>query len=174
VEQHAALGRDVVGEQRLERPEADAEQRLAPERSHGDAAGAVVDRVDVVFAARIVELLGGRVDEHVLLGEVAEVDARLVDREIDRRLGRQVLDEEDGQPLGRDLVDRAQRDAVAVREGEVLVDQVRLGRLFELARAREHDLPCFAIDPVAVVVGRDEVVMRRISWICPNMSSRGW
>src|SRR5690606_29834319 len=54
-----------------------------------------------------------------------------------------------------------ERDAVAVRELEVLVDPraVRQALALELAR-REHELRELAVERVAIVVDRDELVIR--------------
>ena len=78
-----------------------------------------------------------------------------------RRLRRDVLHEQNRQPLRRHFVHRPERDAVAVREGEVLVDPgaVRQALGVQLA-GREHHLPQLAIDRVAIVVDRLEVVVR--------------
>ena len=65
-----------------------------------------------------------------------------------------------GRPSLRHLVDRAEREPHAVGEGQVLVDEGpgRERRGVELPR-REQDLPVLPVDPVAVVVHRDEVVV---------------
>ena len=78
-----------------------------------------------------------------------------------RRLRRDVLDEQNRQPFRRHLVHRPERDAVAVREGQMLVDPraVRKALGIQLAR-RQHHLTQFAVDRVAVVVDRREVVVR--------------
>ena len=119
-----------------------------------------VRRVDVVLASRVVEFARARLDEDVIVRELAVVDRRLVDLQVDRRLRRQVLDEQHRQAFRRHLVHRTERDAVAVREGEPLVDPVAVGQAVgvQLAR-RQHDLPVLPVDPVAVVVDRHEVVV---------------
>ena len=99
----------------------------------GDAAVPGIGGEDVVFAARVVELLGLGLHEHVVVRELAEVDRRLRHRQIPGGDRRQVADEQHRQALARDLVDRAEREAVAVGEGQVLVDPGGLGRLCEFS-----------------------------------------
>ena len=96
----------------------------------------------------------------MVVGQFAEVDRRLGHRQIDRRHRRDVADEERRQALARDLVDGTERQPVAVGEGQVLVDPVAAGQRVgvQLAR-RQHDLAVLAVDPVAVVVDGDEVVV---------------
>jgi hypothetical protein len=61
-----------------------------------------------------------------------------------------------------------------VRVREVLVDEAarRAATRIHLAR-REHHLSQLAADLVAVVVDGEEVVVRRIDWIWPNVCSSG-
>ena len=156
----AALGGQIVRQQRLHRSEAQREQQLASERADADAARARVGREDVVLALRIVELACLRLDEDVVVRQLAEVEARLGYRQVDGGLRRQVADEQRRQAFAGDLVHRAERQAVAVREREVLVDPVAVRQRVgvQLAR-RQHDLPVLAVDHVAVVVDGDEVVV---------------
>jgi hypothetical protein len=160
VEDDAALGRQVLAQQELERLEAAREEQLAGQSAHRHSASPGIALEDIVVAAREVELAGVGADKHMVVRELAEVDGRLRHLEIDRGLRRQVLDEEDRQALLRHLVHRAERQAVAVGEGEVFVDP-RLRRQalrVQLAR-REHDLPVLAVDQVPVDVDRREVVV---------------
>ena len=122
---------------------------------------ALVGRVDVVLALRVVELARLGRDEHVVVRLLPVIDARLVDLEVHRRLRREILDEQHRQAFRRDLVHRSQRDAVAVRERQPLVDPVAVRQAVgvQLAR-RQHDLPILAVDHVPIVVHRDEVVVR--------------
>ena len=117
-------------------------------------------RVDVVFALWIVELLRARPNDHVIVHQLTEIDARLGDLQIDGRDRRQIADEQDRQSFTRHLVDRAERQAVAVREDEPFVDPGAIGqrRRIELAY-REHHLPVLAVDLVAIVIDRHEVVI---------------
>ena len=148
-------GADVVAQDDLIRAEPEREQQLSPERSERDAAGSVVLGEDVVVAARVVELARARPDDHVVVGQLAEIDARLVDLQVDRGLRRQIADEQDRQSFAGHLVDRAERQAVAVREGQPLVDprSIRQAGRVQLAR-RQHDLTQRAVDGVAIVVDR--------------------
>ena len=77
-----------------------------------------------------------------------------------RRDRRQVADEQHRQALAGHLIDRAERQAVAVREDQPLVDPGAVGqrRRVQLAR-RQHHLPVLAVDLVAIVVDRHEVVV---------------
>ena len=162
--QHPAVGGDVVAEQNLQRLEAEAEEQPAGEPADAHAVGAAVDGLDVLFAfgLRVVKLLRVGVHEHVVVRQLAEVDARLLDVDVarHRRLRRDVLHEQNRQPLLRHFVHRPERDAVAVREGEVLVDPGAVRQAFgiQLAR-REHHLTQLAVDRVAIVVDRREVVI---------------
>ena len=74
---------------------------------------------------------------------------------------RQILDEEHRQSFRRHLVHRPEREPVAVREGEPLVDPraARQRRGVHLAR-RQHDLAVLAVDHVTIVVDRHEIVVR--------------
>ena len=82
--QHAAVGGDVVAEQNLQRLEADAEEQPPGEAADAHAVGAAVDRLDVLFpfGLRVVKLLCVRVHEHVVVRQLAEVDARLLDVDV--------------------------------------------------------------------------------------------
>ena len=82
VEEDAALGADVVAEDDLIRAEPQREEQLSPQRAERHAALAGVSRRLVVVAARVVELRRARADDDVVVGELAEVDARLVDLQI--------------------------------------------------------------------------------------------
>ena len=162
VENARAVG-EVARQQDVERPEVQREQQPPRERRHRHAAAAVVRRVHgrVALARRIVELALPARREHEVVRLLAVVDLRPRDRQRDARDGRQILDEQHRQPLGRHLVRRAERDAHAVRVGEVLVDEpLRRQRVgVQLAR-RQHHLAQLAADAIAVVVDRDEIVVR--------------
>ncbi len=153
-------GADVVAEHDLIRAEAKRKEQLSPEGSQRHAAGAVVLREDIVVATRVVELTRARAHDHVVVGQLTEVDARLVDLQIDRALRRKVAHEQDGQSFAGHLVHRTERQAVAVREGQSLVDPgaIRQARRVQLAR-RQHHLTELAVDDVAIVVDRHEVVV---------------
>ena len=74
---------------------------------------------------------------------------------------RQVADEQHRQAFLRHLIHRPEGQAMPVREDEPFVDPGAVGQRcwIELAR-REHHLAHSAVDFVAVVVDRDEVVVR--------------
>src|SRR5687767_3177623 len=108
----------------------------------------------------MVELPLPGTDEHIWIGELAIVD--LGARQLERHGGYrgQVLDEQDRQTLRSNLVDRTERNSHAVRESQVLVDERpgwQRGRV--QLPGREQDLPVLAVDLVAVVVHRYEVVV---------------
>ncbi len=65
-----------------------------------------------------------------------------------------------GRPSRVTWLTGTQRQAVAVREREVLVDPVAVRQRLRVQLARrQHDLAILAVDQVAVVVDRDEVVV---------------
>jgi len=145
---------------RLSGPMTQRERHPPPERGERHAARSAVPGGDVLLAARVVEL--GRLgpDDHVVARQLAEVDARLVHRDAGRGRRGQILHEEDGQALRIDLVDRAEREPVAVRVGQTLVHPrpARQAGRVELA-CRQHHLAKLTVDPVPVVVHRDELVV---------------
>ena len=170
VEQDPALRRDLGAQEDAVGAEADGEEEPPPDGSDLDAALPLVGRVDVLVARRVVDLLGPRPHEHVVVGHLAEVDLR--PRDAERRLGghrRDVLHVELGQPLPRDAVDGPDHRPVPVGVLEVLVDPLEIGvapldvarevLVRELARG-EHDLLVLPVDDVPVVVHVDEPVVR--------------
>ncbi len=161
VEHHASLGADVVAQQDLQRAESKAEQQLSPEALDRHATLTRIGRKDVVVALRVVELLGLRANEDIVVRPFPVVERRLVQREVHGRFGRQVLDEQDGQPLLRDLVHGPQRHAVAMGEDEPLVDPVPARQAVGVQLAgRQHYLAKLPVDLIAIVVDRHEVVVR--------------
>jgi hypothetical protein len=71
----------------------------------------------------MIELALPSADKNVWIGELAIIDLRAGQLERHCRHRRQVLDEQDRETLGRHLVDRTERDAHAVSERQVLVDE---------------------------------------------------
>jgi len=161
VHHDAALRREVVREEQVLLAEARGERELLEPGVDRDAALAGVAGVDVLVARGVVQLLGAGAHDDVLVGELAEEDLGPRDlRERVGRHGRDVLGEEVGQSLGRHPVHGAHDDAVAVREGQALVDparglQVLVGKL----PRREHQLAVLAVQRVAVVVDVHELVV---------------
>ena len=135
MEEHAALGGDIAAEQDLLRLEPHGEQQPSAERRDRHSARSRVRGRDVVVALRIVELLGGRADEDVVVRQFAEVEAGLRDGQVDGRRRRQILDVEHRQAFLRHLIDWSERQAVAVREGQALVDPGAIGQAANSARA---------------------------------------
>src|SRR5439155_23901749 len=86
IEQDPAHRGDVIGEEDLDLAEAEGEGELAEGSYHGHAAPAFVLRVHVLIAGRIVQLLGLRANDGVLVAELPVVDLR------PRDLGHPALD----------------------------------------------------------------------------------
>ena len=129
--ENPALGGNVVAEENLQRLKPDAEQDLSSEAADHDAVFARIGGLDVLIALGIVKFLRLGVDEHIVVRQLAEVDARLGDLNFrDRRLRRNILHEQHRQAFLRDFVDRAERQSVAVREREMFVDPVTVRKTF--------------------------------------------
>ena len=160
VVEDAALRGEVVRQRDAQGRETRREQELAPERAQRNAALALVGRVDVLVAGRVIELARLGVHEHVVVGHFAEVDPRAL--HLDEAVGyrRDVLDEKLRQPLLADLVHRAEDDAVSVGVDQVLVDPDAARELLvgQFPR-RQHHLPVVAVDLVAVGVHVHELVV---------------
>ena len=90
--QQPAVGRDVVAERQLGDIAAiESDQQTPEEAAEHDAAGALVRRQVVGLALRIVEFLLPRLDVHVGVRELAEIDLRprhlqTRDRALDRHV----------------------------------------------------------------------------------------
>ncbi len=92
-----------------------------------------------------------RLDDHVIVGELAEVDARLLDLRL--ALRRDVLHQQVRASLGRDAAHRREHRAVAMREHEVAVHPRRLREAGALQLAcGEHHRYLATADLVAVHV----------------------
>src|SRR5208283_6066632 len=79
---------------------------LQKKRANRKAACALVGRILVLVAGRIIELFAGGVNKDWILGPLAKVNLRpgeLKSRRLDLRRG--VLDEQNGQAIGRNLID---------------------------------------------------------------------
>ena len=94
------------------------------------------------------------------MDQLAEVDARFIDLQVDRGLRRQIAHEQNWKTLARHLVHGAERQTVAVSEGQSLVHPrpVRQACRVQLAR-RQHDLTQRAVDAISIVVDRHEIVV---------------
>ena len=86
---------------RLRVPELPRQREAADERGERDAAVRLVERLGVPVAQRVVELRLIGVDDHVVIGELTEVDARALDAQIEivSLTGGMSLRDEVGQPL---------------------------------------------------------------------------
>ena len=124
VVEHAAFGGDVVAEQNLQRLESEAEQQLAAQTADAHAVGAAVDRLDVLPRPSSSEIPSRSCSRARSCSSARRNRCSAPSRRCrrHRRLGRDVLDEQNRQPFRRHLVHRPERDAVAVGEGQVLVD----------------------------------------------------
>ena len=164
MEQQLRVGGDLVRDQEVEVPEAQAEQEPVQRRVQRDARGAAPGRRRVRRAAdaRDVELgLPGPGHDVVVVG-LAEVDPRLRDvRRPARGHRRKVTDPQLGLALAGDRVHRHHREPDAVRVDDLLVDPAPCLRVAvdrQLA-AREHHLAHGPVDQVAVGVDVVEVVV---------------
>ena len=109
---------------------------------------------------RVVKLVGIGVDDHVVVRELPEVEARLIDGEVSLGAWRKVPEEEHRKPFLGHLVDRTHRDAEPVRVLQPFVDPRPVGQAagVELA-CREHRLAILAVHDIPVVVDRCELVV---------------
>ena len=157
-----AFAGDVAREQQVHVVEVPGEEGSPRDPADGNAARAVIGRVDVVFALRIVELRRAPLDDHVAVGLLPEIDARLADVGAAGRDRRNILQIEQRQPFGALAGDRGHHHAVAVGEEHVAVDPGlrvrRQQRGFQLA-GREHHALIRAVEPVAVDVHVMELVV---------------
>ncbi len=155
--EHQRLVGDLTGDEQveiaqLERPEGTVHRR------HRHPMRARVRRVDV-GRGRIVELTIGVGRERVTGGDLAEVDGRLVDRQLAMR--RDVADHVNGQALAVDRVHGAGGDPITVCVLQVLVDPV-LGGVGQLV---EIELPRADLQRRGLVVDRvsiDSDVVERV------------
>ena len=160
VDQQPALGVNVARKQDVLLAKLQGKQQPPPDVLDGHAARPLVSGVDVLGSGGIVKLFGVSFHEAVVAGKLAIIDLRTGDVNIGGRDGRDILDEEHRKAVGRRFVYRPEAQTVAVRETHVLVDPVAAGQAagVELPR-RERHLPVSSVDPVAVVVHADEVVV---------------
>ena len=79
-EKNAALTRNVAGQQDVWVVEIPGEERSFGDLSETDPVGAIVSRVSVVSPFGIVELPHAPFYDHIGVGTLPEIDARLVER----------------------------------------------------------------------------------------------
>ncbi len=142
--------------------ELDRVDQFPERRAELNAATAVVGRVDVLAALRVVELPGSGVDDGEVRGRLAVVDPRLRDLDAGRGVGRDVLEVELGKAVGGHLADRRHRDAEAMGVDEVPVHPGAgfLRQRLELdLPGGDHHLAFLAIDLVAVDIDVRELVV---------------
>ena len=101
-----------------------------------------------------------RLDQCVVAGQLAEIYTRFGDRQIHLGHRRQVPNKQHGLPGRCDLVDRPQRQSVAVRKRQPFIHprSVRQALTVELTQ-RQHHLAVLAVDGVAVVVNVHKIVV---------------
>ncbi len=139
--------------------------QLQKKGTNRKAAGALVGRIFVLIAGRIIELFARGVNKDGILSSLAKINLR--PRELKRRrldLRRSVLDEQDGQAVGRNLVDLGHHHTKAVRIDEMRIDPALAGfgrqlAYIDFARRQQHLLDV-AVDEIAVNVGVRESVVR--------------
>src|SRR5262249_54401861 len=73
------LVRDIARQQEVYVTEVPGKQVLPPEAPNGDAAGAIVARVNIIFALRIVELRRTSFDYDIAVGLFPIINTRLAD-----------------------------------------------------------------------------------------------
>ncbi len=155
-EHDTAFLRRVAGQEQARAPQLPAIDELPPEIVQRHAASPCVARVGVLVAARIVELRLVGIDHHVGVGQLTVVDFGTLDLQAGLRgLGREVLDQQVGQPVGGELAGRGQCQAVAVRVLEMAVDErlALLGQIVEVhLPGRDHHLAVIVADRIAVDV----------------------
>ena len=122
--QQTALRADIVAEgQRRDVAAVEGDERAAQEAAQDDAAGALVRREVVRFPLRIVELLLPRLDVHVGVGELAEINLRPRHLQArDRAFDRHVAEHEHRMSFRREPVHGIHRHAVPVRVDQLGVD----------------------------------------------------
>ena len=130
INHHAALPGKIARENNVRLALGYRSGSFEQKRADRKTSRALVGRILVLVAGRIIELLAGGVNKHRILSAFAVVDLRpreLKPRRFDFR--RSVFDEQDRQAVGRDLIDLRYDHAKAVRINETRIDPAlaRLG-----------------------------------------------
>ena len=109
-------------------PKEMAAATLRKDEPTGKASRALVRRVLVLVAGGVIELLARRVHKHRILRALAVVDFRARELEAGRfDFRRSIFDQQDGQAVGRDLIDLGDHHAEAVRIDEPRIDPALAG-----------------------------------------------
>ena len=157
VDHHAALRREVAGEQDIPVAARDRGQGAQPQRRDREPAAPVVTHQHVAGAGGVVELLLRGADKHGVVHLFAVINLRASEFQLrNGDHGRRVLDEQHGEAGGCDAVGLGHYHAVAVRVHEVGGNPtaLRVAQRFEIQLARRYeDLALLAVDVVAVHVG---------------------
>ena len=144
-------------------PRSRAMSSAPQEAAEDDAAGALVRRQVVRFALRIVEFLLPRLDVHVGVGELAEIDLRPRHLQArDRAFDRHVAEHEHRMSFRREPVHGIHRHAVPVGVDQLRVDPVAGGFRKPLdvqLAGGDHHLPQRAVNHVAIDVDVGEFVV---------------
>src|SRR5271157_1681925 len=130
VNHHAALPGKIARENNVRLALRYCSGSFEQRRANRKTSRALVCRILVLVAGRIIELLAGSVNKHRILSAFAVVD--LWPRELKpRRLdfGWRIFDQQDRQAVGRNLIDLRYDHAKAVRINERRIDPAlaRLG-----------------------------------------------
>ncbi len=170
INHHAALPSQISRENNVRLPLGDCGGNLQRKRPNRKAARALIRRILVLVARWIIELFTCRVNKYRILGPLAKVDFRPGEPKARRfDLWGSVLDEQDGQAVGSNLVDLCYDYAKAVGVNEAGIDPAlaRLGGQLgnvDFAR-RKQDLLNLAIDEIAfdISVGESVVGAQRLN-----------
>src|SRR5271155_1027512 len=121
-QQDAAAGYDILGDQQVDVAVVEAEEQASPEAADRHAAVALVEVVNIIVAAWIIELGRPAVDDgiHVLPLAIVDAGAGHVDADVGDR--RNVLGIKNRQAFAILDVNRAHYQAVAVGELEMAID----------------------------------------------------
>ncbi|GBD28715.1 hypothetical protein HRbin31_00736 [bacterium HR31] len=163
-EQDPAVRGEVRGEQDAPVAEAGGEGHAPQPAAQGDPRPALVAAGHVLVAPGVVELFHPGADDHVVAGQLAEVDLRAVQPQLrELRAGRDVPQPQLRQALLRDPVHGGRHHAVTVGVDEVLVHP-RAGLRRQAGGVqlphRQHELLLAPPDRVAVDVHVGEGVVR--------------
>ena len=125
----AALAGDIRGKQDFFRFESGGKQRLFQEGIDRHPTFAGIGRIDIAGGGRIAEFRDLGLDNHIVVGELTEIDFGPGYLDVGQADRRNILDEKLRQALLADPADRAEGDAVAVGEDQPLVDPVLAGQV---------------------------------------------
>src|ERR1039458_293821 len=120
---HATLPGQIPRENNVRLALGNRSGSLQKKSANWEAACALICRILILIAGGIIELFAGGVDKDWILSLLTKVDLRpgeLKPRRFD--LWRSVLDEQDGQTIGRNFVDLGHDHTKAMRIDETRID----------------------------------------------------